>query len=217
MGVGVTRAVVVGMYVGTAATAGLVGVEGGVKRGRVGDIGGVWVMGDTTLTGLCGFGRTNGGGGLTVVEEGRLEHFFWIGAPSFESPAGGDDGFVSGLEGAEDGGAGVVTSLDDGEAADTGKGAGEAVSLGEVEEEELFWTGLSGGAVREEVTAGSGGVGTVCTTITAGEAPSTVNTKTERRMKQVLPHIWVDLEHNPCHALPFESKLTGAEQLLCGP
>ena len=42
-GVGVTRAVTVevGTYVGTEATAGLVGVDGGVTRGGGGDMGGV--------------------------------------------------------------------------------------------------------------------------------------------------------------------------------
>lgn len=42
-GVGATRAVtvLVGMYVGTEATAGLVGVDGGVTRGGGGDTGGV--------------------------------------------------------------------------------------------------------------------------------------------------------------------------------
>ncbi len=54
MEVGGTRAVtvVVGTYVGTEATAGLVGVDGGVTRGGGGDIGGVCVIGDTTFTGL---------------------------------------------------------------------------------------------------------------------------------------------------------------------
>jgi len=69
-GVGVTRAVavVVGAYVGTEATAGLNGV--GVTRGGGGDMGGFWVIGDTTFTGLWGLGRTKGGGALTAGEEG---------------------------------------------------------------------------------------------------------------------------------------------------
>lgn len=53
-GVGATRAVavVVGTYVGTEATAGLVGIDGEVTRGGGGDTGGVCVIGDTTFTGL---------------------------------------------------------------------------------------------------------------------------------------------------------------------
>lgn len=61
---------------GTEATAGLVGVAGGVTRGGGGDIGAVWVMGDTTFTGLWGLGRTKGGGALTVGDEGRAELSF---------------------------------------------------------------------------------------------------------------------------------------------
>lgn len=45
----------------TTATAGLVGVAGGGARG-----GGAWVMGDTTLIGLWGFGSTKDGGAFTV-------------------------------------------------------------------------------------------------------------------------------------------------------
>lgn len=62
--------VVAGMYVGATC---FVGVTGGVTRGAVGDTGGVWVMGETTLTGLCILGRTRGGGALTVSEEGSAE------------------------------------------------------------------------------------------------------------------------------------------------
>lgn len=62
--------VVVGTDVGADC---FVGVTGGVTRGGVGDTGGVWVMGETTLTGLCILGRTRGGGALTVSEEGREE------------------------------------------------------------------------------------------------------------------------------------------------
>lgn len=52
--VGATRAVtvVVGMYVGTEATAGLVGVDGGVTRVGGGAMVAVWVIGVTTFTGL---------------------------------------------------------------------------------------------------------------------------------------------------------------------
>lgn len=57
------------MYVGAAC---FVGVTGRVTRG-VGDSGGVWVMGVTTLTGLCILGRTRGGGALTVSEDGSAE------------------------------------------------------------------------------------------------------------------------------------------------
>lgn len=76
--VGATRAVTVvaGTYVGTEASAGLVGVDGGVTRGGGGDIGGAWVIGDTTFTGLWGLGRTKGRGALTVGEEGRVEFIF---------------------------------------------------------------------------------------------------------------------------------------------
>ena len=77
-GVGATRAVMVAVetYEGTEATAGFVRVEGGATRGGGGDMGVVWVIGVTTLTGLWGLGRTKGGGGLTVGVEGRLEVFF---------------------------------------------------------------------------------------------------------------------------------------------
>lgn len=61
---------------GTEATAGLVGVEGGVTRVFGGDMGGVWVIGDTTFTGLRVFGMTKGGAALAVGEEGRLELIF---------------------------------------------------------------------------------------------------------------------------------------------
>lgn len=61
-GVGVTRAA--GAYVGTEATAGLTGVVDG------GNAVAFWVIGDTTLTGLWGLGRTKGGGALTGAEGG---------------------------------------------------------------------------------------------------------------------------------------------------
>lgn len=66
-GVGVTVEVM-GTYVGTV---GLVGVRGGVTTGSGGNTGGVWVIGDTTLTGLCGLGVTRGGGILIGGEEGK--------------------------------------------------------------------------------------------------------------------------------------------------
>lgn len=59
--------------------------------------------------------------------------------------------------------------------------AGEAGSVGEVEVVvetgvlgALFWTGLSGSTVTEEVTTCSGGRGTVFTTATVGDAPPSV-------------------------------------------
>lgn len=72
-GVGATRAVtaVVVMYVGTEATTGLVGVDGGGGAGV--DVGGVWVIGVTTFTGLWGLGWTKGAGALTVGEVLRVE------------------------------------------------------------------------------------------------------------------------------------------------
>lgn len=47
-------------------TVGLVGVNGGVTAG-----GGLWVIGDTTLTGLCGLGVTRGGGILIGGEAAK--------------------------------------------------------------------------------------------------------------------------------------------------
>lgn len=165
-GVGATRAVMVGVgtYVGTEATAGLVGVNGGVTRGGGGDMGGVWVIGDTTFTGLWGLGRTKGGGALTVVGDGTEELVFR--ASPVVAPADGNGGFVVGLEGGEDGGVGGISILD----GDAGEAAEDAASFGDVEVETVilgvFWTGLSGGT-------GSGGAGTVFTMGTAGEAPPT--------------------------------------------
>lgn len=116
-GVGATQAVT-GTYVGTA---GLVGVEGGVTTGGGGNTGGVWVIGDTTLIGLCGLGVTRGGGILTGGEEEDL-------------------GMSSvGLVGA-DGGGGETSSLSD-------RGGGAAFG-GEIVERTVLggiWTGLSGG------------------------------------------------------------------------
>lgn len=147
-GVGATRAVaaVTGTYVGTEATAGLVGVNAGLTRGGGGggDTGGVWVMGDTTFTGLWGLGRTKGGGALTAGEDGREE--LVLRASSAVAPADGNGGFAEGLEGREDGGGGGISALDGG----------------------------AGGAAAEEAASGSGGAGTVFTTATAGEAPPTV-------------------------------------------
>lgn len=107
-GVGATRAVtvtvaLVGAFVGADATAGLVGVDGGVTRGGGWDTGGVWVIGDTTLTGLCGFGTTKGGGALTVDEVGREALVF--GASSVVE---GNCGFGGELEGGDDEGVGVI-------------------------------------------------------------------------------------------------------------
>ncbi len=75
-----------------------------------------------------------------------------------------------------------MTTILDG---DVGGAAGEAATFGEVEVvvmvesvilAALFWTGLSGGTVTEEVATGSGGAGTVFTMATAGEAPPAVKT-----------------------------------------
>lgn len=198
-GVGVTRAVtvVVGTYVGTEATAGLVGVDGGVTRGGGGDIGGVWVMGETMFIGLWGLGKTKGGGALTVGEEGREE---------FSVDGGG--GFVVGLEGREGGGMGVTSVLDESFGEVEVEVMVETVTLGA-----LFWTGLSGGTVIEEVT---GGAGTVFTTATAGEAPPALKIETTNNDLSVLKLcavIYILTEYK----VPVESRLTGAEQLLCGP
>lgn len=168
-GVGATRAVTVGAgtYVGTQATAGLVGVDGGETRGGGGEMGGVWVIGDTTFTGLWGLGRTKGGGALTVGGEGREGLVF--DAPVVVAPANGSGGFVVELEGGEDGGAGVASILE----SDAGGAAEGAASFKEVEVmvETVtlrgFWAGLSGGT-------GSGGAWAVFTTGTAGEAPPPV-------------------------------------------
>lgn len=138
---------------------GLVGVEGGVTRGRGGEMGGVWVMGRTTLTGLWGLGRTKGGG-LTTGGEGRV---------------GGV--VMAGLEGA----AGV-----EGEraAVGAGKGAGEVreVCVREGEEGETVDTILPGGCITAGLTFGitvtkvvadgagwGGGEEIVFTMATAGE------------------------------------------------
>lgn len=153
-GVGATRAVTVvaGTYVGTEAAAGLVGVNGGVTRAGGGDAAGVWVIGDTTFTGLWGLGATKGGGALTAE-------------------------VTFGASSAEDGGVGAAPILDGGEAAGGGASFGEVEAevmavtgiLGA-----LFWAGRSRGTVTEEVTAGSDGAGTVFTTATAGGAPPPV-------------------------------------------
>lgn len=154
-GVGATRAVtvVVGTYVGTEAAAGLVGVSGGVTRAGGGDAAGVWVIGDTTFTGLWGLGTTKGGGALTAE-------------------------VTFGASSAEDGGVGAASILDGGEAAGASFGEVEAevmVVTGILGA--LFWTGRSGGTVTEEVTTGSGGAGTVFTTATPGGAPPPVKHK----------------------------------------
>lgn len=75
--------------------AGLVGVTGGDTRG-----GGAWVIGDTTLTGLCGLGTTNGGGALMAAVEGSEEEVVVFCRGSFVTrAAGGDGGLVDvGLE-----------------------------------------------------------------------------------------------------------------------
>lgn len=119
-------------------------------------------MGITTLTGLWGLGRTKGGGVLTVGEEGRTELNF-----SVAVPADGKGGFAEGLEGWECGGVGVTAILGerDGEEVEV---VMETVVLGA-----LFWTGLSGGTVIEEVTIGSV---TVLTMATTGVAPPPVGT-----------------------------------------
>lgn len=51
----------------------------------------------------------------------------------------------------------------------------------------LFWTGLSGGTVTEEVRTGSGGA--VFTTATAGEAPPAV--KHNHILSQYCDHTYV--------------------------
>lgn len=71
MGVGAVRGVAVevtGTYVGTA---GLVGVV----TGGGGSMGGVLVIGDTTLTGLCGLGVIRGGGILMRDDGGKEGDF----------------------------------------------------------------------------------------------------------------------------------------------
>lgn len=217
--VGATRAVMVGTYMGTEATAGLGGVAGGDTRGGGGDIGGVWVMGVTTFIGLWGLGRTKGGGALTVGEEGRVELIFGVSAP-----ADGNVGFVVGLEGREGGGVGLTTILV-GDEAGSGKAAGEAAYFGEVEVVvmvetgilgALFWTGLSRGTVTEEVTGGSGGAGTVFTTATAGGAPPAVKTHIQSPVQDYTQLSAVIHTLTECN-IPVESRLTGAEQLLYGP
>ena len=110
-------------------------------------------MGDTTFTGLRGLGRTKGGGALTGGEEGREELIF--------SDCSG------GFEGRDGRGVGVTTVLD-------WDVTGEIASFGA-----LFWTGLGGGTVTEEETTGSGAVGTVFITATAGVAPPAVRTDTD--------------------------------------
>lgn len=74
MGVGAVGVTVevTGTYVGTT---GLVGVNGAVTTGGVGNIGGDLVIGDTTLTGLCGLGVTRGGGILIGDDEGKEGDF----------------------------------------------------------------------------------------------------------------------------------------------
>lgn len=62
---GVTGAVVVaGTYMGTEEMG--LPREGGGETNGGGDTGGVFAMGGTTLTGVCGLGRTTGGDGLDV-------------------------------------------------------------------------------------------------------------------------------------------------------
>lgn len=99
-------------------------------------------------------------------------------------PADGDGGFVVGLEGRKEVG---ETTILVGDVVGGRKAAGEAESFGEVEVKvmvetvilgALFWTGLSGGTVTEEVTTVSGGVGMVFTTATVGETASAVETDT---------------------------------------
>lgn len=82
--------VTVATEVATTA-AGLVGVTGGDTRG-----GGVWVIGDTTLTGLWGLGSTKGGGALMAGVEGwEEEEEVVFGRGSFVTrPAGGEGGLV---------------------------------------------------------------------------------------------------------------------------
>lgn len=170
-GVGATRAVTVTValveaFVGTDATAGLVGVDGGVTRGGGWDTGGVWVIGDTTFTGLCGFGRTKGGGALTVGEVGREALVFGA-----SSVVDGNCGFAVELEGREDGGMGVI--FKDCGAAEGASFCGE-VKLGVTVDTVVlgvFCAGLGGGT-------GSGGAGTVLTMGIAGEGPPTVNAMT---------------------------------------
>lgn len=162
-GEGATRAVTVdvGTYEGTEATTGLVGVEGGVTRTAGGDTGGVWVMGVTTLTGLWGLGRTKGGGGLTVGEEGRVELIF---EASSVAVVPSDGGFEGGENGETAAGMGGSFGEEEVEV------MMETVVLGV-----LFWTGLSGGMVTEEVTTNTGG--TVFTTAMAGKAPTSVESR----------------------------------------
>lgn len=97
-------------------TTGLVGVNGGVATGGGDKAGGVWVIGDTTLTGLCGLGVTRGGGILIGGEEGD----FWV--------------FSVGVAGEE-----ATSFLDRGGVPLFGGETEEITVLG------IFWTGLSGG------------------------------------------------------------------------
>lgn len=181
-GVGATRAVTVGAgtYVGTQATAGLVGVNGGVTRGGGGDMGGVWVIGDTTFTGLWGLGRTKGGGALTVGGEGRE-------GLVFVAPADANGGFVVELEGGDVGGVGV-TSILDSDAGGAAEGAATFKEVGVMVETVTlrgFWAGLSGGT-------GSGGAGAA-----AGEAPPPVkyNHKLTQDMFTFLRHYGITSSH----------------------
>lgn len=70
---------------------------------------------------------------------------------------------------------------------------------------------LSGGTVTEVVVTGSGGAETVFTTATVGGAPTAV-----MRDKQIKCSHAVIRDRISC-TIPVESRLTGAEELLCGP
>ena len=87
-------------------------------------------------------------------------------------PAGGDGGFVVGLD---DGRLGVTTILD-GDVAGRGKATGEVGEVGVIVETiilgALLWTCLTGGTATEDGAAGSVGVGTVFTMATGGDTPS---------------------------------------------
>lgn len=167
----------VGMYVGTEASAGLVGVEGGVTIVGQADmaVGGVCVMGVTTLTGLCVFEMTNGevltvtGGGCWSISGGEE----WGTDVGLDGPE--DRGTDVGLDGPEDGGVGGTAGL-----CTRGMVGGDVlvVMVVTVIFGVLFWAGLSGEIVTEEVPMGSGATGTVCTTATEGGGSPAVEPRT---------------------------------------
>lgn len=129
-------------------------------------MGGVWVMGGTTLTGLWGLGRTKGGG-LTTGGEGRVRGVVGVTRCSVGGVV------MAGLAGAE----GV-----EGERAVVGAGKVRDVCVREGEEGETVDTVLPGGCITAGLTFGitvtkvvaagagwEGGEEIVFTMATAGE------------------------------------------------